>query len=98
MNPRYFSLLSLMLVPGTPLEKDYASGKFQLPEAEEMVREVRTVIANMDTDQTIFRSNHASNYAPLAGTFNKDKQRLISEIDKYLSGEYDFRPEFLRGL
>jgi hypothetical protein len=63
-----------------------------------MVREIRTVVANMDSEHTIFRANHASNYAPLAGTFNKDKKRLLTEIDDYLSGKYDFRPEFLRGL
>ncbi|MEW6027429.1 MAG: radical SAM protein [Planctomycetota bacterium] len=98
MNPRYFSLLTLMLVPGTPLEEDYEKGRFQLPEAVDMVREVRLVVENMDSPQTIFRANHASNYAPLAGTFNKDKKRLLLEIDDYLSGKYDFRPEFLRGL
>ncbi|MFH1229893.1 MAG: radical SAM protein [Planctomycetota bacterium] len=98
MNPRYFSLLTLMLVPGTPLAKDYEKGRFTLPEAEDMVKEIRTVVANLDSEHTIFRANHASNYAPLAGTFNKDKKRLLSEIDDYLSGKYDFRPEFLRGL
>jgi radical SAM superfamily enzyme YgiQ (UPF0313 family) len=98
MNPRYFSLLTLMIVPGTPLADDYENGKFILPEAPDMVREIRTVVANMDSEHTIFRANHASNYAPLAGTFNKDKKRLLAEIDDYLSGKYDFRPEFLRGL
>jgi radical SAM superfamily enzyme YgiQ (UPF0313 family) len=98
MNPRYFSLLTLMIVQGTPLAKDYESGKFKLPEAEDMVKEIRLVVDNMDTEHTIFRANHASNYAPLAGTFNKDKKRLLEEIDKYLEGEYDYRPEFLRGL
>ena len=98
MNPRYFSLLTLMIVPGTPLDDDYEKGRFQLPEAEDMVREIRLVVENMDTPQTIFRANHASNYAPLAGTFNKDKKRLLQEIDEYLSGKHNFRPEFLRGL
>jgi radical SAM superfamily enzyme len=98
MNPRYFSLLTLMIVPGTPLAKDYELGKFKVLEAEEMVKEVRLVVENLDSDRTIFRANHASNYAPLAGTLNKDKARLLAEIDRYLSGNYDFRPEFLRGL
>lgn len=98
MNPRYFSLLTLILVPDTPLADDYEKGEFNLPEAEDMVKEIRTVVANIESEHTIFRANHASNYAPLAGTFNKDKKRLLSEIDDYLSGKYDFRPEFLRGL
>jgi len=98
MNPRYFSLLTLMIVPGTPLAKDYESGKFKLLEAEQMVKEVRLVVENLDSEHTIFRANHASNYAPLAGTFNKDKKRLLAEIDSYLTGERNFRPEFFRGL
>ena len=98
MNPRYFSLLTLMVVPGTSLADDYEQGRFQLPEAEDMVKEIRLVVENMDSPQTIFRANHASNYAPLAGTFNKDKKRLLQEIDEYLSGKHNFRPEFLRGL
>ena len=98
MNPRYFSLLTLMIVPGTPLDDDYEQGRFKLPEAEDMVKEIRLVVETMDSPQTIFRANHASNYAPLAGTFNKDKKRLLDEIDEYLSGKHNFRPEFLRGL
>jgi radical SAM superfamily enzyme len=98
MNPRYFSLLTLMLVPGTPLADDYEAGRFQLPEAPDMVKEIRLVVEHIDSEHTIFRANHASNYAPLAGTFNKDKARLLAEIDRYLAGDNDFRPEFMRGL
>ncbi|MDI6732648.1 MAG: radical SAM protein [Planctomycetota bacterium] len=98
MTPRYFSLLTLMIVPGTPLADDYKKGRLELPDPEEMVKEVRMVVENMDSPGTIFRANHASNYAPLAGTFNKDKERLLQEIDRYLNGKNEFRPEFLRGL
>jgi hypothetical protein len=34
----------------------------------------------------LFRSNHISNYIPLAGTLPKDKQRLLREI-KYSAHE-----------
>jgi radical SAM superfamily enzyme YgiQ (UPF0313 family) len=98
MNPRYFSLLTLMLVPATELATDYQEGRFDLLEPEEMVKELRLIVENIDSEPMIFRANHASNYAPLAGTFNKDKKRLLNEIDSYLTGKYDFRPEFLRGL
>ena len=54
--------------------------------AGEMVKEVRTVVENLDLDHTSFRANHASNYAPLAGTFNKDKQKLLKQIDSYFTG------------
>lgn len=98
MNPRFFSLLTLMLIPGTPLCKDYEAGKFSLPSPQEFVEELRLIIDGLDSPRTIFRTNHASNYAPLAGTFNKDKQKILKELDNYLEGKHDLRPEFLRGL
>lgn len=123
MNPRYFSLLTLMLIPGTPLYEEYKAGKFRLPTpvpneatqveplrdpevrpkeatpfGKEMVQEMRLMVEHIDSHHTIFRTNHASNYAPIGGTLNKDKDKILREIDKYLTDEYDLRPEFLRGL
>ena len=34
MDPDYFSMLTLMLVPGTPLYREWEAGEFQLLEAE----------------------------------------------------------------
>lgn len=98
MNPRYFSLLTLMLIPGTPLCDDYEAGKFSLLSPHGFLEEMHLIIEGIDSPNTIFRTNHASNYAPLQGTFNKDKQRILKELDDYLSGKYELRPELLRGL
>jgi len=47
----------------------------------------------------IFRSNHASNALHLAGTFPKDKQRLINEVRQALEiGEAALVPEMFRGF
>ena len=98
MKPRYFSLLTLMLVPGTPLAESAAKGEFTVLEPRAMVEEMRSMVAQIDTHNTIFRTNHASNYAPIGGTLNKDKQRILKEIDGYLQGQHGFRPEAFRGL
>ena len=87
-----------MLVPGTPLCADYEAGRFELPTPKEFLEELRLILEGIDSPNTIFRTNHASNYAPLEGTFNKDKARLLKELDNYLSGAHDLRPKFLRGL
>ena len=50
-------------------------------------------------NKVIFRSNHASNALHLAGTFPKDKERLIAEVESALSlGEEALVPKVFRGF
>ena len=100
MSPLYFSLLTLMVVPGTELHRQWEEGKFILPEPLDMLREVRVVIESINVSSgCIFRTNHASNYLPLAGRLPNDKEKLLKIIDQALAeGESSLRPESLRGL
>ncbi len=100
MGPRYLSMLTLMLVPGTPLEQQWRAGQFELMEPEDLLVELRQVIHHLDCPSgCIFRTNHASNYVPLAGTLPKDKQRLLATLDAALAqGRGAMRPENWRGL
>jgi len=100
MDPDYFSMLTLMLVPGTALHRDWESGAFQLPEAVQMLVELRQVIENLDgLAHCIFRTNHASNYLALQGTLPADKPRLLAALDAAIArGSDAFRPETWRGL
>lgn len=100
MDPRFFSLLTLMMVPGTELYGEWAEGRFELPQSLDLLREMRCIIENMrGLTGCIFRTNHASNYLPLAGTLPKDKERVLRTIDGALRlGESCLRPEYLRGL
>ena len=100
MDPPYLSLLTLMLVPGTELDRQWKSGEFALMEPAEMLVELRTTIEHLDgLSRCIFRTNHASNYLPLAGTLAKDKARLLETLDAALSrGRSALRPEEWRGL
>ena len=100
MNPAYFSLLSLMVVPGTELHHSVTAGEFVVPEPLEMLREMQVIIQHIDgVSNCVFRTNHASNYLPLAGTLPQAKERLLLTIDRALAeGESVLRPEFLRAL
>ena len=100
MNPDYFSMLTLMLVPGTSLYQQWGAGEFQLPDAEDMLAELRRVIENLDgLTNCVFRTNHASNYLPLHGTLPGDKVHLIELLDNALAqGRDALRPEAWRGL
>jgi radical SAM superfamily enzyme YgiQ (UPF0313 family) len=100
MDPAYFSLLTLMVVRGTELARMVTAGEFVVPEPMEMLREVRVTIQHIEgVSHCVFRTNHASNYLPLAGTLPEDKERLLQTIDLALAeGESILRPEYLRGL
>jgi radical SAM superfamily enzyme YgiQ (UPF0313 family) len=98
MQPRYLSFLSLMLIPGTPLFRQEERGEFELPGPAELLREARDIIAGLDLEGTIFRSNHASNYLPLAGRFPQDKTALLSTLHAALDGETPLRPERFRAF
>jgi radical SAM superfamily enzyme YgiQ (UPF0313 family) len=98
MQPRYLSFLTLMLVPGTPLARQAERGEFEQPGQEELLRETRDIIAGLELEGTIFRTNHASNYLPLAGRFPQDKEALLSSLRTALDGKTPLRPEAYRGL
>ncbi len=98
MQPRFASFLTLMLVQGTELAEEYRRGEFELPGPVEMLRELRMTVQGLELEKTIFRTNHASNFLALGGTLPKDKERILAELDRALSGDAPLRPEFLRGL
>jgi len=96
-KPDYVSYLTMRLYQNTPLYRDYEEGKFQMPSAEELLVEMRLFLENVDSEGSVFRSNHASNYVSLGGTLNKDREMLIAQIDDVLKKK-NFKPEVLRGF
>ena len=98
MQPRFASFLTLMLVPGTELAGQYQRGEFELLEPMEFLVELRIIVRDLELKNTIFRTNHASNFLALGGTFPKDKEKILAELDRGIDGDAPLRPEFFRGL
>lgn len=98
MDPRFVSCLTLTVVPGTPIAKLEETGRFELPDIMGLLRELRTFVDLARPTDAIFRSNHASNYLPLAGRLPRDRERIVQVLDAALSGEIPLRPEWARGL
>jgi radical SAM superfamily enzyme YgiQ (UPF0313 family) len=98
MDPEFLSALVLTVVPGTPLDKLEASGRFTLPGVGGLLTELRELIAGAAPSDAIFRTNHASNYLPLEGRLPRDRERLVGVIDAALAGAVALRPEWARGL
>jgi radical SAM superfamily enzyme YgiQ (UPF0313 family) len=98
MDPEFVSALTLTVIPGTPIDKMQAQGKFTLPTVTRMLEELRTIVAEASPTDAVFRTNHASNYLPLAGRLPQDRERIVDALDKALAGEISLRPESSRGL
>ncbi|MCP4675352.1 MAG: radical SAM protein [Deltaproteobacteria bacterium] len=99
--PRYTSALTLMLAPRKPtFEEVYDDPTWRLLSSEEALAECRILIDEITAGGITFRSNHASNYLALAGDLQKDKPRLLKEIDDALGDPESrrLRPEYMRGL
>jgi len=98
MDPEYLAALTTTVVPGTPLATLTSRGRFELPGLERMFGELRTIVADARPTRALFRTNHASNYLPLAGTLPGDRERIVQTIDAALSGRVPLRAEAARGL
>lgn len=100
MDSDYVGALSVITVPGTPLYEEYVEGKFQVPDPFQLIMELRTMIAESNFTNCIFRSNHASNYLPVKATLPRDKEEILRAIDHVLKAQDQgmLRPEFLRAL
>jgi radical SAM superfamily enzyme YgiQ (UPF0313 family) len=98
MDPEFLSALTLTIVPSTPLAKLAQSDRFVLPPVTDLLAELRTMVAHTKTTNTLFRTNHASNYLPLGGRLPADQERIVATIDAALSGDIALRPEYRRGL
>jgi len=98
INPDYVGLLTLMLERGTLMHEDVQNGIFNILTSKQIMQETREFLENVDVTNCIFRSNHASNYVPLAGTLPRDKNQLLKDIDLALNGKRIYKKEESRRL
>jgi radical SAM superfamily enzyme YgiQ (UPF0313 family) len=100
MDPDYVGALSLMVVPGTPIEKEIETGRLVLPTPFGMIQELETMIEHSQFTHCFFASNHASNYLPLRVQMPEEKEDALRRIREVLRRRDPalLRPEFLRAL
>ena len=73
-------------------------GRFVMPDKRMLLEELYTFIEYANPTSAIFRTNHASNYLPIAGTLPQDKEPMLDVIAAALEGKVGLRPEWRRGL
>jgi radical SAM superfamily enzyme YgiQ (UPF0313 family) len=100
MKPQYLAALTVTPVPGTVLYHQVQKGEFQLLDPFETLAEMKMIFENITMDNLKFVGTHASNYLPITGTLQKDKQKMIALVDKVLSDRDEklLRPDHMRGL
>jgi radical SAM superfamily enzyme YgiQ (UPF0313 family) len=98
MDPEFLAALTLTVVPGTPQARLQAKGRFELPDVRGLLRELQVFVTQARPTDALFRTNHASNYLPLAGRLPADGARMGSAIQAALEGRVALRPEWRRGL
>lgn len=84
VNPEYFSLLTLF----HRHNEDFVRSIHQCSYGN-LMDEAREMLVRLNPHHTILRSNHVSNFLTLAGSYPKDRERLIHDLDnarKRLSG------------
>ena len=89
VNPEYFSLLTLF-----HRHNDEFIRTLQQCTRRELLLEAREMLLNLQPARTILRSNHVSNFLNLSGSYPKDRERLIADLDAAMR-HAALRPGFL---
>ncbi len=100
MDPDFVGALSLMVVPGTPIEREIETGKLVLPTPFGLIQELEAMIQHCQFTRCFFASNHASNYLPLRIRMPEQKEDALRRIREVLKRKDPalLRPEYLRAL
>lgn len=100
IDPEYVGALTLMTPPGTKIHRLVESKTFVPMNPMEIMTLLKLLVENLDLSYCIFRTNHASNYLPIRGTLNDDKEVILKVLTETIENEdtSKFRPRYLRGL
>ncbi|OGU18224.1 MAG: radical SAM protein [Geobacteraceae bacterium GWC2_53_11] len=89
VTPEYFSLLTMF-----HRHNDDFVRSLQQCTRRELMLEAREMLLHLHPGKTMLRSNHVSNFLNLAGSYPKDRERLIADVDTALAYAAG-RPGFL---
>lgn len=89
VNPEYFSLLTLFHRHNEEFVR-----RLQQCTHRQLMEEAREMLRHLNPARTILRSNHVSNFLNLAGSYPKDRQRLIDDLERAMA-EAERYPGFL---
>ncbi|TFG29932.1 radical SAM protein [Candidatus Thorarchaeota archaeon] len=100
IDPEYVGALTLMTPLGTHIHELVKSKEFIPMNPMDILRELKILVENLELSNCIFRTNHASNYLPIRGVLNSDKESILEMLSETIDNgdTSNFRPGYLRGL
>lgn len=98
-QPEFLSTLVVSFPQGMDRYKEQFPD-FEPLDQQELFLEAEKLLENLELNQTVFRSDHASNYLVLKGTLGRDKARMLEQVRTaiHTPERARLRPEWLRGL
>jgi hypothetical protein len=99
-QPDYLATLVVSFPTGMDRYQAGFRGEFEPLDQPALFQEMEWLLDTLELENTIFRSDHASNYLVLKGTLNRDKPRLLETVRTAIRrpGEIPLRQEWQRGL
>ena len=98
-QPEYLSTLVVSFPTG---EARFRAGftDYQPLSQDQLFREIEQLLQTLELRDTVFRSDHASNYLVLKGTLGIDKARMLAQVRKAIEQpqQAHLRQEWQRGL
>jgi radical SAM superfamily enzyme YgiQ (UPF0313 family) len=99
-QPEYLSTLVVSFPLGSARYEQGFNGEFEPLDQAGLFQEMYWLLEELELDNTIFRSDHASNYLILKGTLNKDRRKLLDTVRTAIDNPdaVPIRSEWQRGL
>ena len=98
-QPEFLSTLVVSFPQGMERYKEQFPD-FEPLDQHELFLEAEKLLDTLELEQTVFRSDHASNYLILKGTLGRDKERMLEQVRTAINTpeRARLRPEWMRGL
>jgi radical SAM superfamily enzyme YgiQ (UPF0313 family) len=86
INPDFIRFRTLKILKNMPLYEKLENGDFLLPTEEDILREEKLLIENLDGITSLIKSDHVLNLLEeINGRLPNDKEKMLSAIDSYFA-------------
>lgn len=85
INADFIRLRTFIPFPRTPMYDMYKKGEFELVSPHEALEEMRLLLQNLNGIDSVFLTDHSSNYCYCNGRVREDKEKMLKEIEHTLT-------------